>query len=85
MRGRPRKPVADLALEGRFRADRHGEPATIWQPAGAPTPPDWLSDDARQLWHLADSATGGHATVKPAAPSMSSLTSNPPNTTACKS
>lgn len=50
MRGRPRKPVADLALEDRFRSDRHGDPVTVWQPAGAPTPPDWLSDDARQLW-----------------------------------
>jgi P27 family predicted phage terminase small subunit len=49
-RGRPRKPVADLMLEGRFRSDRHGEVSATWQPDGVPTQPTWLSEDAAQLW-----------------------------------
>jgi P27 family predicted phage terminase small subunit len=50
MRGRPRKPLPDLLLDGRYRSDRHGEPCEVWLPDGAPTMPDWLTDEARELW-----------------------------------
>jgi P27 family predicted phage terminase small subunit len=51
-RGRPRKPLPALLLEGRFRADRHGEAGSTWQPetAAAIDAPDWLSPDAKRLW-----------------------------------
>lgn len=48
--GRPRKPVAELVLEGKFRSDRHGTAAEVWQPIGLPTMPDWLSNEAKKLW-----------------------------------
>ena len=50
-RGRPRKPLPALLLEGRYRADRHGEADAVWLPDGGPsTAPEWLSADARLLW-----------------------------------
>jgi P27 family predicted phage terminase small subunit len=60
-RGRPRKPIPELVLEGRFRSDRHGEAAGVWIPDGAPEKPPELSGDAAELWaaivpHLARSA-----------------------------
>lgn len=49
-RGRPRKPIPELLLEGKFRADRHGDPATQWLPDGEPEMPSWLKGDAKTFW-----------------------------------
>lgn len=50
-RGRPRKPTAAHVLESTYRHDRHGQGAE-WVPEGQPSPPDWLSADARQFWDV---------------------------------
>jgi len=50
-RGRPRKPVKELVLEGKYREDRHGSLSDLPEPDGLPAMPDWLPDEAKQLWN----------------------------------
>ena len=50
MKGRPRKPLAELQLMGGFRPERHAGRICEPQFDGEPVKPDGLSDDASQLW-----------------------------------
>lgn len=47
-RGRPRKSVEQLKLEGKFRADRHGGNGV--EPKGKPIKPDNLEGEASRFW-----------------------------------
>lgn len=47
-RGRPRKSVEQLKLEGQFRADRHG--GNGLEPKGKPIKPDNLDEEASRFW-----------------------------------
>lgn len=50
-RGRPRKPLPELLLEGRFREDRHGSAEQVWLPPSTlPDAPSWLRSEGRELW-----------------------------------
>jgi P27 family predicted phage terminase small subunit len=49
-KGRPRKPITNLILEGNFRPSRHGDLSATWQPDGEPIKPDWLTGDGAKLW-----------------------------------
>ena len=49
-RGRPRKSVAQLKLDGTFRHDRHGDPDDQWQPEGEPVKPLDFDAFSDQLW-----------------------------------
>ncbi|MCI0352272.1 MAG: P27 family phage terminase small subunit [Acidobacteriales bacterium] len=51
-RGRPRKPLPELILDGTFRHDRHGEAEEVWLPHGTPAKPKWLEGEAGELWDL---------------------------------